>query len=156
MDPSRRELWLEAGKVAAWNGSYDGSIGIFRDALIAFPGDLDLTISLGLTYLWAGRGQEAESTFRAAQGLAGFDAGRLQEMGHIYRVNGYPDRAVQAYAAVVNAAPQMLEAHLLLIETLLSMGKTSEAEAAKARIAETFAASPRSPITSMRSRRRRD
>jgi tetratricopeptide (TPR) repeat protein len=142
-DPKRRELWLEAGKVAAWNGSYDESIGFFHDALAVFPRDLDLTINLGLTYLWAGRGQEAENTFRTAQGIAGADPQRLKAMGRVYRVNGYPDRAAQAYAAAVSTRPQDLESHLLLIDALASMGKKAEADAAKKRIADTLAASPR-------------
>ncbi|MBE3133577.1 MAG: tetratricopeptide repeat protein, partial [Acidobacteria bacterium] len=53
LDPSRRELWLEAGKVAAWTGRFDDSIKFFTDGLAAFPRDLDLTVNLGLTYVWA-------------------------------------------------------------------------------------------------------
>jgi tetratricopeptide (TPR) repeat protein len=143
MDPKQRELWLEAGKVAAWNGNYDESIGFFRDALSAFPDDMDLTINLGLAYLWAGKGSDAEGEFHSAQALAGSDAGRLKDLGRVYRVNGYPDRAVQAYTAAANAAPQDLESYLLLIDTLLSMGKKGDAEAAKKRITDTFVTSPR-------------
>ena len=142
-DPKRRHLWLEAGKVAAWTGRYDDSIAFFRDGLAVFPRDTDLTINLGLTYVWASKGQEAETVFREAQGLASSDSGKLKEMGRVYRVNGYPDRAVRLFTAAAAAAPQDLEAHLLLIETLLAMGKKAEAEAAQARIASTFAPSVR-------------
>jgi Tfp pilus assembly protein PilF len=143
IDPRHRELWLEAGKVAAWSGRYDESIGFFRDGLAAFPLDADLTINLGLTLVWAGRGQEAEAVFREAQAQAGGDAGKLKAMGRVYRINGYPDRAIQAYTAATNADPADLESHLLLIATLSSAGKTAEADAARARISATFVDSPR-------------
>ena len=143
LDPKRRELWLEAGKVAAWNGSYDESLGFFRDALAVFPGDPDLTINLGLTLLWSGKGQDAESTFRAAQALAGNDPALLMDMARVYRVNGYPDRAVLALNAAVNAAPQSLEARLLLMDQLISLGKKSDADSARKAIVDTFLPSDR-------------
>jgi Flp pilus assembly protein TadD len=143
LDPKQRELWLEAGKVAAWNGSYDESVGFFRDALAVFPGDLDLTVNLGLTLLWAGKGQDAESTFHAAQALAGTDPALLMDLARVYRVNGYPQRAVQALTAAVSAAPQSLEARLLLIDQLIALGRKVEADAAEKAIVETFVPSVR-------------
>ena len=142
-DPKLRELWLEAGKVAAWNGSYDQSIGFYRDALSAFPGDLDLTVNLGLTYLWAGRGQEAQTTFKAAQAIAGSDPERLRDLGRVYRINGYPDRALQAYTAAANAAPQTLSYHLLVIDALRAMGKKNDADAERRRVQDMFVPSDR-------------
>jgi len=142
-DPARRELWLEAGKVAAWTGRFDDSIKFFTDGLAAFPKDLDLTVNLGLTYVWASRGQEGERVFREAQSIAGSDAGRLKEVARIYRVNGYPDRAIQAYNAAIAAAPQDLQACLLLSETYQAMGKTADAEAVQKKITDVFTPSPR-------------
>ena len=142
-NPKRKELWLEAGKMAAWNGIYDASIGFFRDGLAAFPKDLDLTVNLGLTYLWAGRAQEAETAFQAAQKIAGSDSGRLIALGRVYRVNGYPDRALLAYTAAANAAPQDLEPHLLVIDTLRVMGRKGDAEAERRRVQGMFVPSDR-------------
>jgi Flp pilus assembly protein TadD len=142
-DPKRRELWLEAGKMAAWNGNYEQSIGFFRDALSAFPGDLDLTVNLGLTYLWAGRGQDAETSFRTVQTIAGADPQRLMDLGRVYRVNGYPDRALQAYTAAANVAPQNLEPHLLVIDTLRAMGRKADADAERKRLQDMFVPSDR-------------
>ena len=142
-DPSRRELWLEAGKVAAWTGRYDDSVRFLTDGLAAFPKDLDLTVNLGLTYLWSSRGQDAERIFREAQAIAGSDAARLVEIARIYRVNSYPDRAIAAYNAAIAAAPQDLQARLLLIDTLQSLGRTADAESEQRRIVETFVPSPR-------------
>ncbi|MCX7039018.1 MAG: hypothetical protein NT005_07795, partial [Spirochaetes bacterium] len=143
LDPARREMWLEAGKVAAWTGRFDDSIKFFTDGLAAFPKDLDLTVNLGLTYVWASRGQDGERVFREAQSIAGSDAGKLKEIARIYRVNGYPDRAIQASNAAIAAAPQDLSAYLLLSETYQAMGKTADSEAVQKKIAETFAPSPR-------------
>ncbi len=143
LDPKQRELWLEAGKVAAWNGSYDESLGFFRDALAVFPGDLDLTVNLGLTQLWSGKGQDAESTFRAAQAIAGSDPARLMDLARVYRVNGYPDRAVQALSAAVSAAPQSLEARLLLMDQLLSLGRKAEADSTRKSLVDTYLPSDR-------------
>jgi Flp pilus assembly protein TadD len=142
-DPSRRELWLEAGKVAAWAGRSDESVRFLTDGLAAFPKDLDLMVNLGLTYLWSSRGQEAERLFREALAVAGSDAGRLKDIARIYRVNGYPDRALAAYNAAIAAAPRDLEAHLLLIDALQGMGRTADAEAEQKRIVETYIPSPR-------------
>ncbi len=143
LDPARRELWLEAGKVAAWTGRFDESIKFFTDGLAAFPKDLDLTVNLGLTYVWASRGQDGERVFREAQAIAGSDAGKLKEIARIYRVNGYPDRAIQSCNAAIAAAPQDLQAYLMLIELSQAMGKTADAEAVQKRIADTFTPSPR-------------
>ena len=143
LDPARRELWMEAGKVAAWTGRFDESIKFFTDGLAAFPKDLDLTVNLGLTYVWASRGQDGERVFREAQAIAGSDAGRLKEIARIYRVNGYPDRAVLSCNAAIAAAPQDLQAYLMLIELFQAMGKTADAEAVQKRIADTFTPSPR-------------
>ncbi len=142
-DPARRELWLEAGKVAAWTGRFDDSIKFFTDGLAAFPKDLDLTVNLGLTYVWASRGQDGERVFREAQSIAGSDAGRLKEIARIYRVNGYPDRAIQSSNAAIAASPQDLQAYLMLIEIDQAVGKTADAEMVQKKITETFAPSPR-------------
>jgi tetratricopeptide (TPR) repeat protein len=142
-DPARRELWLEAGKVAAWTGRFDDSIKFFTDGLAAFPKDLDLTVNLGLTYVWASRGQDGERVFHDAQSIAGSDAGRLKEIARIYRVNGYPDRAIQSFNTAIAVSPQDLQAYLMLIEVYQAMGKTADSEAVQKKIAETFAPSPR-------------
>ncbi len=143
VDPSRRELWLEAGKMAAWAGRYEESARFLADGLAAFPGDLDLLVNLGLTHLWSSRGQEAERVFREAQAAAGSDPARIKEIARIYKVNGYPDRAVAAYNAAIAAEPRDLESHLLLIDALAAMGRTAEADAGMKRVAETYAPSPR-------------
>lgn len=142
-EPSRRELWLEAGKVAAWAGRFEDSIRFLTDGLAAFPKDLDLMVNLGLTYLWASRGQDAERVLREAQALAGSDPARLKEVARSFRVNGYPERALQAYNAAISSAPQDLPAYLLLIETLQAMGRTADADGARKRIVDTFLPSPR-------------
>jgi Flp pilus assembly protein TadD len=142
-DPSHRELWLEAGKVAAWTGRSEESVRFFTDGLAAFPKDLDLLVNLGLAYLWSSRGQEAERVFREAQAVAGSDAARIKEMAGIYRVNGYPDRAVAAYNAAIQAAPRDLEARLLLVDALQAMGRTADADGELAKVADAYVPSPR-------------
>jgi Flp pilus assembly protein TadD len=142
-DPQRRELWLEAGKVAAWSGLYEDSIRFYRDALAAFPNDLDLLVNLGLAYLWSSRGQDADKVFAEAAGIAGTDATLLKAIGGIYRVNGYPDRAILSYKAAIAASPQDLESYLLLIGTWDSLGKKEEAEKIQKLIADAFTPSPR-------------
>jgi Flp pilus assembly protein TadD len=142
-DPTRRVLWLEAGKVAAWNGRYEDSARFFADGLTVFPGDPDLTVNLGLAYLWGGKGQDAEGAFRSALALAGSDADKLAALARVYRINGYPDRAVQTYQAAITAAPRDAAAYARLMDTLAAMGRKADAEAVKARIVSTFAPSDR-------------
>jgi len=142
-DPSRRDIWLEAGKVAAWSGRYAESIAFLTDGLAAFPKDLGLTVSLGLTRLWAGNSAAAETAFRDAQDIAGRDVAKLQELADAYSLNGYPERAVQTLEQAIRAAPQDLQSYLLLMDTHQRMGNLKEAERMAGLIQSSFIESDR-------------
>jgi cytochrome c-type biogenesis protein CcmH/NrfG len=143
MDPARRDLWMEAGKVAAWMGRYFDAISLFTDGLAAIPNDLDLTVNLGLSYLWASRQGEGEAALRSAQDIAGNDAALMDRLGTVYRVNGYPDRAISEFQAAIRASPRDLRSYLLLIEVYQSVGRTADADGVEKQISDTFFPSPR-------------
>jgi Flp pilus assembly protein TadD len=142
-EPMRRDLWNEAGKVAAWMGRYDESVDFYAGGLASFPKDPDLMVNLSLTLLWAGRVSEAERTAREVEDLAGSDGRLLVQLGRIYRVNGYPERALELFLRAESASPAGLEAYLLAADVQKVLGKTADVEKTEKLISDTFFPSPR-------------
>jgi tetratricopeptide (TPR) repeat protein len=107
-----RRGYEEAGKVAAWSGRYPESEEFYRTGLAAFPGDLSLTVNLGLTQLWASDSRAAEKSFAQAESAALADPVLALRLAAVYASNGYPDRAVAFYEKAIAAFPDRLELYL--------------------------------------------
>ncbi len=143
LERANRSGFEEAGKVAAWNGRYAESLDFYRDGLSAFPGDLSLTVNLGLAELWASDTAAAKATFAQVEALALGQAEDSLELASIYRSNGYPDRAIALYEKAIGAYPDRLSFYLEEIEAWSAMGKSAEADTVLARIASAFVSSDR-------------
>jgi Flp pilus assembly protein TadD len=142
-DPRQKDIWMEAGKVAAWMGRYEDSIGLYTDALASFPGDPDLLVNLSLTYLWAGRGSEAEQITRRLRDASGADAVQLKQLGRIYRINGYPERALEMYLRAAAVSPPDLEAYLFAQDVQQALGREADAQKTGDLVSSLFFPSPR-------------
>nr|MQY76518.1 hypothetical protein [Spirochaeta sp.] len=136
--PQRRALWGEAGKIAAWTASYKESIAFFESGLAQFPADPSLVINLGLTHLWAGDVKEADKLFLQAEESAAGEYPLLMELAAVYRINGYPEKAIELYEKITAAFPQKLEAYLLLETQYNATGKKQQRDNTVARIEDTF------------------
>ena len=132
--------WAEAGKIAAWSAMYADAERFYLGGLAQFPGNLNLTVNLGLTYLWMADTQKAEQTFDKAGKIAGDDPALIKELADVFVINGYPDRAVTIYRDSIKKHPEDLGLYFLLRDLLSKTGKNSEAEAVTQSISEGGAA----------------
>ncbi|MBI9098944.1 MAG: hypothetical protein JEY91_10735 [Spirochaetaceae bacterium] len=115
--PERIDLWTEAGKIAGWTGQYQDSIDFFEGGLKVLPDDLSLIANLGITNLWLGEVNRAEKHFEKVLKLAGDDLKQNRALAEIFRINGYPDKAVPLYRRLINIYPEELELYFDLEET---------------------------------------
>lgn len=143
IDPTRRQMWNEAGKVAAWTGNYQESIRFYTDGLEQYPDDPSLLINLGITHLWKAEEEPAESFFLRAADSARGNLEAVLQLGRIYRVNGYPYRAESVYLEALRKYPLALEPYLELIEVYNSQGMTEKAEMIFDRIRGTMPSTTR-------------
>lgn len=138
LDTSQRDIWAEAGKVAAWISRYNDSIQFFNNGLSRFPGDLNLTVNLGLTFLWNSQEAQAEEQFRAAERIASESADRIEELGNIYLVNGYPQKALDLFKNSIRDFPEVLSLYLNLESAYAEVGRTEDAEKVHTQISDRF------------------
>ena len=143
LDTSQRDIWAEAGKVAAWISKYNDSIQFFNDGLSKFPGDLNLTVNLGLTFLWNSQEDQAEEQFREAERIASESADRIEELGNIYLVNGYPQKALDLFRNSIRDFPEVLSLYLNLESAYTEVGRTEDAEKIHTQISDRFVPSDR-------------
>lgn len=141
--PNDLATWSELAKVLAWQGQYSSSVETYRLALVQFPGNLNLTVNQGLTYLWANRTQEGESLLSRAWDLAQKDPVAIVDLGAIYAANGYPDKAAETYERGISLFPDQLTLYLKLEECWLNQAQAARAQAVAQRITETFVPSDR-------------
>ena len=142
-DPTHVQLWLEAGKVAAWSARYEDSVAFFTDGLKQFPGNLDLQVNLALTYLWSGKVKQAQTMFDQVRSSAQGDFDQLMSLGNTLMIAGSTDKAVEVYQTAISRFPQNVDAYFALQRAYLSEGKKEPADAVRAKIARTFVDSPR-------------
>ncbi|MFO8044233.1 MAG: hypothetical protein R6U25_13605, partial [Alkalispirochaeta sp.] len=69
-DLSQLESFLEAGKIAAWNGFYGASEQYYLAGLENFPENVQIRINLGFTYLWSGQEERARELFQRTEAAA--------------------------------------------------------------------------------------
>lgn len=141
--PDDLSVWSELAKVLAWLGQYSSSFETYRSALQRFPDDLSLRVNYGLTYLWANRVSEGESQLDQAFALAQDDPTKIAALGHVYLVNGYPDKAIETYQRGTGLFPNHLNLYLLLEEGFLNQAQSEKADEVEKRIRRTFQPSAR-------------
>jgi tetratricopeptide (TPR) repeat protein len=139
--PDNASYWAEAGKVGAWTGNYRESIEFFTQGLEQFPGDLNLKVNLGLTYLWMSRSDDADTVFKEAEESAD-SHDKAMDLGGIHSVNGYPQYAENIYQDEIDSSPEYLETYLALEGSYRQMGDSDKAEDIIDKIYETFEESP--------------
>jgi hypothetical protein len=140
--PDDLGAYEEAGKIAAWSGRFSDSDYFYSTGLAAFPGNSSLTVNRGLSLLWASRVADAERDFAEAERAALGDPALAAGLAAIYRVNGFPDRAVAVYEKAIAAFPDHLGLYLDELAILAATGKAKAERELEARIAATFESSP--------------
>ncbi len=136
--PERKEIWAEAGKVAAWTGNYQESIFFYTRGLEQFPDDLGLTVNLGMTHLWKGDVGEAEEYFETAYSLVTRNPEQMEELASIFRINGYPQKAVDVYKRGIEQFPDYIDFYLELQSLYSIINRQEEAEGILEEITGTF------------------
>ncbi len=137
-DPNKLDVWMEAGKIAAWTGRYDESVKFFSRGLETFPDSIDLLANLGLTYLWASKEDKADEIFARAKKTAGQDYRALQDLAHAFKVNGYPDRANEVYRQLIKLFPQNLQSYVQLEEIYYRNDQQEKADEVSKQIERAF------------------
>ncbi len=141
--PDDLDAYEEAGKIAAWSGRFSDSEFFYKTGLAAFPGNSSLTVNLGLSLLWASRGADAEADFAEAERAALADSQSAARLAEIYRDNGFPDRAIDAYEKAIAAFPDRLSLYLDESALLTAIGRDEDEKRLEARIAAAFEGSPK-------------
>ena len=136
--PERIDLWTEAGKVAGWTGQYLDSIDFFEGGLENLADDLSLLTNQGITNLWMGSLGEAEKIFGKVENLAGDDLKHNRELAEIFRVNGYPDKAIPILRRMINEYPDVLELYFDLEEAYIEDDQRDKIEDIRKITEDTF------------------
>ncbi|MDA3812550.1 MAG: tetratricopeptide repeat protein, partial [Spirochaetaceae bacterium] len=140
--PERIDLWTEAGKVAGWIGLYYDSIDFFKGGLKNLPDDLSLLANLGITNLWLGSLKEAEKQFEKVAALTGDDLEKNMDLAEVFRINGYPEKAVPIYIDMMKKHPEVLQLYLDLEKTYIESGQREKISKLREATAKTFIPNP--------------
>ncbi len=126
-DLSQLESFLEAGKIAAWNGFYGASEQYYLAGLENFPENVQIRINLGFTYLWSGQEERARELFQRTEAAADTPQDALH-IAREYRVNDDPQRAAAFLERALDRFGDSPELYLDRYDLLLSVGNTAAAE----------------------------
>ncbi|MBN2739255.1 MAG: hypothetical protein JXR70_19910 [Spirochaetales bacterium] len=138
LNPEQADLWLEAGKVAAWVGLLEDSIQFLKRGIEYYPENLDLIVNLGLTHLWAGNKRLAEEAIQRAKVLAGKNPDKIRELADVFIVNGYPKNAIDILLTGIEENPNQIELYIKLQETYFNSGNKKASELVLAKIEKVF------------------
>lgn len=136
--PERTDLWTEAGKIAAWTGLYFDSLEFFDGGLDILPDDLSLLTNLGITNLWMGDVNQAELIFEKVAKQAGEELDSNIELAEIFRINGYPDRAIAIYRSLINLYPAELQLYFDLEQAYIENDEREKIPSIRDITANTF------------------
>lgn len=128
-DPSG---YLEAGKIAAWNGFFGASEQYYQAGIDNVETELPLVANLGFTYLWWARESDARQQFREAERLP-TSPGDYLELGKIYELNENRDRAEQVYREGIERFPEVPALYVRLLELLYALDREEEIAAVRSR-----------------------
>lgn len=123
--PSDLGGYLEAGKIAAWNGFYGASEQYYQAGIRNAENDLPLIANLGFTYLWWARENDARQQFRQAERMADTPE-RILQLGEIYERNEAAERAEAVYRTGIDAFPDYGPLYIRLIELLYRHDRSEE------------------------------
>jgi tetratricopeptide (TPR) repeat protein len=123
--PSNLAGYLEAGKIAAWNGFYGASEQYYQAGIRNVENDLPLIANLGFTYLWWARENDARQQFRQAERMADTPE-RILQLGEIYERNEAFQRAEQVYLTGIQDFPDYGPLYIRLIELLYRHNRVDE------------------------------
>ena len=141
--PQRADVWAEVAKIQAWQGKTVLALETYKKGLEANPQDLTLAVNQALTLYWAARVAEGDLALQAVRQRIVPTADLWAQVGSIFEVNGYPDKAAETYREAMAAFPDQLRFPLLAVETLTKDGKLEEAQVILQKISETFVPSDR-------------
>ena len=125
-DPNNLTGYLEAGKIAAWNGFYGASEQYYLAGLATFPDNLALRINLGFTYLWWNQTQQATEIFQRAESAA-TTAEQALLVAREYRINDEPRSARRFLEQRVQRGTAAPAVYAELYDLLRAEGQTDAA-----------------------------
>ena len=120
-DPLRLDSFLEAGKIAAWNGFLGASEQYYLAGLDHHPDDIRILVNLGYTYLWGAREDRARDMFVRAVAQAD-TVEKLLILGAEFRANADPAREEALYRAGRSRFPDSVPLAEQLLEAVYQQG----------------------------------
>jgi thioredoxin-like negative regulator of GroEL len=126
-DLSQLQSFLEAGKIAAWNGYYGASEQYYLAGLENFPGNPRIRINLGFTYLWSGQEERARELFQRTEAAVSTSE-EARTIAQEYRLNDDPQRAAAYLERAIGALGGDEELFADRYDLLLSLGEGEAAE----------------------------
>jgi len=134
-------IWAEAAKISAWLMKYQDAEKFYADALEAIPEDMNLRVNQALTLLWEGKVREGERLLARLWKGVSADASLVAELGEIYMVSGYPDKAIKTYSDGIESHPERLGLYLRLSDAYARTNKPEDQEKTNQLIRDRFIAS---------------
>ena len=134
-------IWAEAAKISAWLMKYQEAGQFYTDALKILPGDMNLRVNQALTLLWEGKVRDGERMLARLWDEIRGDASRVADLGEIYLVSGYPDKAIQTYTDGIAIHPDRLGLYLRLADAYAKSNKPDDDKITMQLVRDRFAAS---------------
>ena len=113
---------LELARAHQAGGDWAGAVEDYRALARIDPANPDFRYGLGTSYL-----RLSEECLRQLQEVAPQSARVHQAQGHGLRVQGRPDRALQAFARAAEADPSLPEIHLAMAQIHMEQGRYADA-----------------------------
>ena len=124
--PNDLNGFLEAGKIAAWNGFLGASVEFYNAAFAYFPNEVRLLVNLGFTNLWWNREARARELFQQAE-RAATTVEDVLLIGAEYRLNEDFAREEELYRTARRRFPESLRIAQQLVEVLYAQRKDEAA-----------------------------
>jgi tetratricopeptide (TPR) repeat protein len=124
--PNRLDSYLEAGKIAAWNGFYGASEQYYLAGLATFPENLQLRINLGFTYLWSAQESRANEVFQRTESAVD-TVDDVLTVAREYRLNEEQERSRRFLERQLEASPGDAAISVELYDLLRSLNREEDA-----------------------------
>ncbi|MFW5695124.1 MAG: tetratricopeptide repeat protein [Alkalispirochaeta sp.] len=126
-DVGQVESFLEAGKIAAWNGFYGAGEQYYLAGLENFPENMQIRINLGFTYLWSGQEERARELFQRTESSAD-TPDEARTIAREYRMNDAAERAAEYLNRATDTFGGDEDLYADRYDLLLAIGDTAAAE----------------------------